>query len=369
MKILQTIKYAYPSKGGMESVAKDIVEGVSLLDKSIDFTVYSSAEKRAFKPQYFGHNGISYVKESTFGYFKSQPLTLFYKELGVLIDSHDIIHHHYPFPNMELNLVNHLSKLKNKKFILTWHANIGQSRWKALEKFYNPLVFKLLDRADRIVVTSPQLLEYSNILPAYANKIEVIPLSYNERYEQVTIPKLIKQVRPLRALFVGRLREYKGLSILLHAIRDLDITLNIVGQGEYGTYLHKLVNELQIGHKVQFYANLSDREVEEMYEKSDVFVLPSINEAEAFGVVQLEAMAKGLPVINTKLQSGVPFVSIDGLTGLTVAPKSSLALQEAIVTLMNDPNLYNRFSINALERVQSFTRKKLAQSYLSLYHK
>jgi len=368
MKILHTVKHAYPSNGGMESVVKDIVEGVHALDNDFEFTVYSNSYTNDMRFQRFSHNGVFYVKERTFGHFKSQPLTLYYKELGSLIDQHDIVHHHYPFPNMEINLVKKFSRLKNKKFIVTWHANIGQSRWKSLERFYDPLVRKMLDRADSIVVTSPQLIETSSLLSTYQKKIEIIPLSYNKRYDTSNKEaRSLKKDASLNILFVGRLRAYKGLSFLIRAIADLNVRLCIVGNGEHGRDLRELVNELNVSDKVSFYEHLDDAEVEEMYNQSDLFVLPSINEAEAFGVVQLEAMAKGLPVINTSLRSGVPFVSLDQVTGLTVEPKNVDALRNAINLLMNDKDLYKTFSKNALERVKEFSREKLTNAYLKLY--
>jgi len=370
MKILHTVKHAYPSTGGMESVVKDIVEGGHAVSNDFSFTVYSNSYTNDMRFQRFTHNGICYIKERTFGHFKSQPLTLYYRELAILIDQHDVIHHHYPFPNMEINLVNRINRLKNKKLIVTWHANIGQSRWKSLEKFYDPFVRKILDRADSIVVTSPQLIENSSLLPSYDKKIEVIPLSYNERYGtcqgQV---RSLKKGAVLNILFVGRLRAYKGLSFLIKAIKDLNVKLSIVGNGEHGRYLRELVKELRVKDKVEFYENLDDVQVEQMYNQSDLFVLPSINEAEAFGVVQLEAMAKGLPVINTNLKSGVPFVSLHQVTGLTVEPKNVDALREAINLLIRERDLYSSFSKNALERVREFSREKLINAYLNLYKK
>ncbi|MGJ1514904.1 glycosyltransferase [Sphingobacterium siyangense] len=368
MKVLHTVKHAYPSTGGMESVVKDIVEGIHAVDANLDFTVYSNSYTNNIYFRKFLHNDIKYVKERTFGHFKSQPLTVYYSQLAKLIDEHDIIHHHYPFPNMEVNLVNRLTRLNEKKLVITWHANIGQSRWKSLERIYNPMVRKLLDRADSIVVTSPQLLENSTILPPYHDKIEVIPLSYNERFHSgKQKARSLTSGRPFQILFVGRLRAYKGVNVLLQAIKDLNVTLSIVGNGEYGNELRLLVNELNITSKVDFYDDLNDSQVEEMYRNSDLFILPSVNEAEAFGVVQLEAMATGLPVINTNLKSGVPFVSLHNSTGLTVEPKNVLELKNAIELIMNNGELYHLFSRNALERVKEFTREKLVNSYLNLY--
>lgn len=370
MKILHTVKHAYPSTGGMESVVNDIVEGINTLDSNFDFTVYSNSYKNQMHFERFVHNGICYVKERTFGHFKSQPLTIYYRELSKLIEQHDIIHHHYPFPNMEFNLVNKIKLLKNKKLIITWHANVGQSRWKSFEKVYDPLIRKLLDRAESIVVTSPQLVENSLLLPIYEKKIEVIPLSYSKRFSASDqTARYMESGNPMKILFVGRLRAYKGLDVAIRAIKDLHVKFSIVGNGEHSNSLQRLVKELNMLEKVTFYEDLDNAQVEEMYNKSDLFLLPSVNEAEAFGVVQLEAMANGLPVINTNLKSGVPFVSLNNITGLTVTPKSVTELNNAIKRIMDDPVLYNSFSKNALKRVEEFSQEKLCDSYLSLYRK
>ncbi|RYF26382.1 MAG: glycosyltransferase, partial [Flavobacteriales bacterium] len=104
-----------------------------------------------------------------------------------------------------------------------------------------------------------------------------------------------------------------------------------------------------------------------IYQECDLFVLPSINEAEAFGVVQLEAMSNGLPVINTSLKSGVPFVSLNDFSGLTVEPGNSEELKNAISTIINSKNLYETYSRNAIIRSKNFTREKMALAYLDIY--
>ena len=105
----------------------------------------------------------------------------------------------------------------------------------------------------------------------------------------------------------------------------------------------------------------------DLYNQSDIFVLPSINEAEAFGVVQLEAMATGLPVINTLLRSGVPYVSLDGLSGYTVPPQNVTELKGAIQRIITDPKKYEEMSFNSLERSKLFTREAMSKAYLDLY--
>jgi len=365
MKILQLVKWYDPWKGGMESVVKNLVEGILHISKEVHFSVYAN-ESPICKKKIESFDRVTVIKEHSNFYFKSQPVSYRYKSLNKLILESDVIHHHYPFPTMELALLFNLKKLEGKKFIITWHANIKNSRWSWVEKFYNLIINKLLKRADSIVVTSPQTLESSQILKQYQSKVEVIPLSFDPKFSS-SKRKEYPTERVFNLLFVGKLRKYKGLEYLLKAIESLPVKLNIVGDGEEKEALVRQVEFLNLKNKVRFYFDLSDHDLSLMFKKSDLFILPSINEAEAFGVVQLEAMANGLPVINTNLRSGVPYVSLNEITGLTVEPKNSEALMEAIKRIIFNKSLFEKFSINCLSRSVKFSRNKMAQSYINSY--
>lgn len=350
----------------METVVKNIVEGVVDCAEGIDFTVYSNNDKRNFVSSIVKKNRETIVKEITPIHLKSQPLNLRYPLLKKMIKEADVIHHHYPFPTIELTLLRYLKRMNNKKFIITWHANIKNSRWSWIEKIYNPIIEKLLDRADAIIVTSPQLLESSIILQKYKEKVNVIPLSFDPKYAAIKA-KIYPENRVFEVLFVGKLRKYKGLEYLIKSIVELNVKLKIVGNGEELHNLKSLVDELNISNKVSFISNASDLELKGMYENADLFVLPSINEAEAFGVVQLEAMANALPVINTKLDSGVPYVSLNNVSGITVEPKNIESLKIAIEKISTNKDLYELYSLNALERVKGFSRDKMSETYLNIY--
>jgi glycosyltransferase involved in cell wall biosynthesis len=367
MNILQLVKYYDPCQGGMETVVKNIAEGVIEISDDVNFTILSNNhEITQSKIQIKKSDRLYVIKEFTPLLFRSQPLCFYYPSLKKLIKDSDIIHHHYPFPTMEVSLLLFLNLIREKKFIITWHANIKNSRWNWIEKFYNPLISKLLDRADAIVVTSPQLFEASDILKKYSDKIKVIPLSFNPKLAFAKSKQFPKE-KPFELLFVGKLRKYKGIKFLITAIVDLNINLTIVGSGEEYQSLLSKVQELNISEKVNFIINASDKELASLYASADLFILPSINEAEAFGVVQLEAMSNGLPVINTNLKSGVPFVSLNNYTGFTVEPKNSIHLKIAIQKIISNKELYEQFSLNALERVNLFTREKMSYTYFDLY--
>jgi len=370
MKILQTVKYYAPSKGGMESVVKNLVEGVLANVDDVRFTVYANSHLPSFKKAINVTDRLISIKESTPFFFKSQPLNLRYSSLRALIKDADIIHHHYPFPNMELALFRNMDLLDGKDLVITWHANIKNSRWSWIGKFYDPLISKLLIKAKMIVVTSPQLLEASDILKPFANKIIVIPLSFDPNISSYQVkPKRYPVDRVFQLLFVGKLRIYKGLKYLIEAIKDLDVNLVISGEGESEVELKKYVSDLGINNKINFLGKVNDEELKSLYKKSDLFILPSINEAEAFGVVQLEAMTNAIPVINTNLKSGVPFVSLHNFSGLTIQPANSLELKHAIESIIHDKSLYEKFSRNSLERAKLFSRDKMVAAYIGIYNK
>lgn len=367
LKILQTVKYFTPSKGGIETVVENIISGMFDLDNTIEFIVYCNNHVKSSDRINFNEKNYKIVKEPSLYFFKSQPLRFFYPKLKNLIAQSDIIHHHFPFPNIELSFLLNYSQLKKKHFIITWHANIENSRWKYLSKLYNLYINIILKLANDIIVTSPQLLDNSKLLKKHINKVKVIPLCFSSHYENFTYNKNTLSEKSNNILFVGKLRKYKGIDILLNAIKDINVKLFIVGEGEEYDSLVELVENLNVSSKVFFLKGISDKELQNVYKFSKLFVLPSISEAEAFGIVQLEAMSMGLPVINTNLNSGVPFVSLDSVSGITVEPKNVTQLKNAIEKILNNQSLFETLSKNAYKRSFLFTKSKMVKKYHNIY--
>lgn len=366
MKVLQLVKYYSPSKGGIETVVENIVDGILSISSDIFFTIYTNSHFKSNKDLISKKSNCIIITKKTNYIIKNQPLKFYFSELRTLVSENDIIHLHYPYPNIELALVFLLSKLKQKKMIITWHANIENSRWGFISPIYNLIIKYLLQNSYIVVVTSPSLLDNSKLLLNYKTKVSVIPLSISSTYDSQKA--LVRRpAKPFKLLFVGNLRKYKGVDVLIKSIINLDVILTIVGDGAELNSLMNLANDLNLNNKICFKRDLSDFQLIEEYKLADLFVLPSINEAEAFGIVQLEAMSFGLPVINTKLDSGVPFVSLDKITGYTVAPNNVSELEQAIVKIISSEEVYNKFSTNAKLRSLEFTNEKMAKSYLSLY--
>lgn len=364
MRILHIAKYYYPSRGGMESYVKQLCEGLSR--NGYDISVLTINSIRSAKSNWEMIDGIRIRRSKCNLKILSQPISFsFIYDLIKLVSIYEIIHVHSPFPNAELLL----PLFHKKKIIITWCADPTKTRWKWIFFIYRPFVKYLLNTAFRIVPISPQLKANSPTLKAFINKCQAINLSFRQNNEITKTDAVRKSPKnPPTVLFVGKLRKYKGVQYLIRAINVIHNTnLVIIGDGEQLGKLKHLTKELGLCSRVLFYTDVSDNELAKYYLLADLFVLPSINEGEAFGIVQLEAMQYGLPVINTRLKSGVPYISIDGQTGLTVAPKDINALANAIKKILNNFVLYEKFSSQAVVRAQLYDENSMIEAYANVY--
>jgi rhamnosyl/mannosyltransferase len=161
---------------------------------------------------------------------------------------------------------------------------------------------------------------------------------------------------------------YKGVGVLLRAMVGLDASAVLVGDGPLRAEWTALARELQLTDRVRFAGDVTHEELVALYHACDAFVLPSITRAEAFGYVQLEAMACGKPVVSTRLPSGVPWVNRHGETGLTVPPGDVDALRRALAELASDASLRARFGSAGRRRVESeFTMEIMRSAAAAVY--
>jgi len=238
--------------------------------------------------------------------------------------------------------------------------------------FYHPVARAAYREARRIVVSSPALAEHAAALTPHRDRITVIPFGLDAS-RWVETPDRRARAAAIRArigdrpllLFAGRMVPYKGVDVLLRAIAETDVTAVLVGHGPSRDRWQALARELNLDDRVTFAGEVAHESLASLYHACDMFVLPSITRAEAFGYVQLEAMACGKPVISTRLQSGVPWVNRDGETGITVPPRDAGALRDAIATLAADSGLRARMGAAGRARVAaefSMTRMRHAVS-------
>ncbi|HEV2348453.1 MAG TPA: glycosyltransferase [Terriglobia bacterium] len=281
----------------------------------------------------------------------------------------DIIHLHFPDPMAHLAYV---WGGRSSKLVITWHSDIVRQRF--LLAPYSSFLRRIVNRADRIIVSSPVMREKSPWLGSAQDRCVVIPFGVDLAKFELTPKVREKSVDarrrhgPALILFVGRLVYYKGLEYLLEAMQGIDGKLLVVGTGPLKSVHRRQVDQLGLGSKVEFLGEVSEEQLIALLHACDLFVLPSTERSETFGIVQLEAMACSKPVVCTNLPTGVPWVNQNERTGLVVPPRNALALQGAIQRLLKNPSLRQEFGEAARKRVESeFTNEVHAHRMLSVY--
>ena len=358
MNVMQVCRMYYPMLGGIERIVQDIAEG---LCQETNMSVLTCQVKGAGSEEEI--NGVKVYRCSSMGTFCSLPVSpAFLMQFRKKSRMQDIIHIHMPFPLADLACL--LSGYKGK-VVLWWHSDVV--RQKKMMYFYRPIMERLLKRADVIMVATEGHIEGSSYLGPYRSKCRVIPfgvergvLDSADKYlcstAHVRKDKSGNQTdAEIKFLFIGRLVYYKGCEVLLQALKHVEgACLTVIGDGVLKGELEQISSELEITDRVRFLGSVSNEVLKQELADCDVFVLPSIAKSEAFGIVQMEAMAYGKPVINTKLPSGVPYVSIDKQTGLTVEPGDDLALADAMQWLIEHPLERQQFGEAAAKRVREY---------------
>jgi glycosyltransferase involved in cell wall biosynthesis len=253
------------------------------------------------------------------------------RALAQLQAASDIVHFHLPFPLAEAAA---LSLNKRVPWVATLHAEVvGHAP--ALCWAQRQVTERFLRRVDAIVVSSASASQLAS-LRAHQRRVRVIPFGFDlAPYLTAVRPRRPAGALPVLA-FLGRLVPYKGLDVLLRAAVGLPAELHIIGEGRERQRLQALAAALGFGRRATFFGHLPDADLPTRLRAADIFVLPSRTQAETFGVSQVEAMAAGLPVVNTALATGTDWVSPHGLTGLTVTPDDPYALRAALVRMIGD---------------------------------
>ena len=374
IKMLHAAKWYNPVVGGIETVAEAITGAVhGVFDMSI--LVCSEHKDRELG---LTLDGTEIYRAKTPGKLFSMPLSGDYiSAFRRMAKDADIIQLHAPFPLSDFALW--LSgKGKKAKKAVWWHSDVVKQ--KKLMLFYKPLMTWMLKRTDKIFVASEAIIAQSKYLGRFRDKIEVIPFGISiENYERgVKTPILTEKLndkKNLKLLFVGRLVSYKGVSVLLDAMaKTSGVELFIIGSGDLENDLNEQTGRLGLNDKVHFLGTVETDDLKSAFADCDIFVLPSVTRAECFGLVQLEAMVYGKPVINTSLPTAVPEVSLDGISGLTVEPGNVDALAEAINRLVNDKEFREECGRNSKKRCEEhysldIMQERIRSSYKEMLEK
>ncbi|HMF54755.1 MAG TPA: glycosyltransferase [Pyrinomonadaceae bacterium] len=359
LRVMHVGKFYPPHRGGMETHLKSLCEE---LKSDIDIEVVVASDRVRSRDEEI--NGVRVSRLGTLFNFAAAPVC---PELVRRIRKADadIVHIHLPNPTA---ILAYLASGATGRLVITYHSDI--IRQKILGSAFLPFMRRALARTSAIIVTSPNYLESSKVLSPFRERCRVIPFGIPvrefENGDQEEARAIRDRYGPRIILGVGRLVYYKGFEYLIRAMAQVNGQLLIVGNGPLLGKLRALIEKCGISDRVALLTDVKD--VLPYYHAADIFALSSIARSEAFGIVQLEAMACGLPVINTHLDSGVPFVSPDGVSGITVPPRDSNALAEAINELLDDNERRARYGRAAKNRVrQEFDLSLMTGRTLELY--
>jgi len=372
MKIAQVVSTFPPYKGGMGNVAFHYSLELSKRGHAVDVC---TPRHRQSELHNFRMRGLSPWLKIGNGSLIPQLLWQ--------LRSYDVVHLHYPFfgGDVFVALARRLGIIK--RLVITYHMDVvGRGALGTYFKWHSRHILPwVLTSAERIIITSNDYAEAGTLAPLFnrwPTKFTEVPLGANVAifHPQPRDQDLLKRCalpadQPI-ILFVAALDQahyFKGLHLLLPALRRLrqPATLLIVGRGELKAQYEAQARELGVANQVRFVGYVSDFDLARYYNLADVFILPSTDKSEAFGLVYVEAMACGKPAVGPRLP-GVRTVIDDGITGLLIDPGNQDDIVRALDQLMLDPALRQQMGIAGLAKVQQqYTWPHIAERLEKIY--
>lgn len=362
MRVLHFYKtYKPDSMGGVEELIGQICSGAAkrgvssdVLTVSDDTTTVDFGDHKHYRAKLDVMVASSAFSMAAFRRFRA------------LAEHADLIHYHFPWPFAD---VVHFATRVRKPSIVTYHSDIV--RQKFLLQFYRPLRDRFLASVDRIVATSPNYLATSDVLQRFKDKVEVIPIGLDPASYPAPSPEKLRawreRIGPKFFLFVGNLRYYKGLHILLDALQGTEFQAVIVGAGPVESELRQQAARLKLDN-VEFVGPVDDEDKIALLTLSHALTFPSHLRSEAFGISLLEGAMFGKPLITAEIGTGTSYVNVDGETGLVVAPGDVQGLRGAMGRLWENGELCQRLGNAGRGRFeQLFTADHMVESYVSLY--
>lgn len=382
MRVLHIGKFFPPHPGGIERTSADLCAGLAA--KGIDVAMLAHAEPGTWHTTAQRIGDVDLTRVACLGQFVYAPISpafVVWLRRVVARFRPEILHLHAPNTSAFSALM--MPSARRIPWILHWHADIPldshHAGLRVAYRVYRPWEQALLRRARAVIATSPDYAESSVALASWRSKVHVVPLGISD--VAATQPDEAKSIlwpnAPLRLLAVGRLSYFKGFDVLLRAVADVpEASLVVVGDGECRDDLRKLAKTLNIESRVNFAGRIDmtpdgNAQLASAYASADIVCLPSTERAESFGIVLLEAMRAGLPVICSAIPgSGVNHVVRDGETGVMVTPSDSTSLAAAIRRLRDDIELRRKLGAAGRRRfVEEFTLDASVNRTLSVYRK
>lgn len=370
--VLHLGKFSSERAGGIETVVDMLLLGLSL-----DFNLCNLVANNTFKNKIIEHAGYLEYSAALMGIFARTP---FCPTMPYYIKK---LYQRYRFSIVHLHLPNPMAHLASEilpvsvKRIISWHSDVIHQ--KKLLQIYQPFVNRLLKQANAVIVSTPYLAEHSSQIKVARerNTIHIIP--YGVDFDYFLINKYHERIDQIKYQYsghflifaLGRHVHYKGFCFLIEAMKQLpkNIILLLGGEGPLTSKLQQQVKNSQLEHRVYFLGQITKQDLPAYYHACDVFCLPSIDQSEAFGIAQLEAMACAKPVICCDVTHAASNLNRNAVTGFVVAPCCPKALAEAIWKLYQKPILRLSLGRSAYNYAkEKFTTQKMVKQIKNLYH-
>lgn len=359
MKVLQVFKdYFPPTYGGIEQHINEVVHSST----GIQFSVLTSSRSRKFVVD--DDDGVRIIRTPEYFRPVSTPITPKWSSL-LRRSGADLLHFHMPNPFGELM---YLTSRTPTPMIVSYQGDIVGRR--ALVPLFKPFQRKFLEHARLVVVSNPGMID-SPILSDFEEKCRIVPFGVDPnrwKARPIQSDEIRDRFDPPITLFVGRLAHYKGLDFLVEAMKSIEGSCLIVGDGPRRQEVETRIANAGLTNRVHLVGHLAESDKTSYYHAADLFVLPSTSRAESFGIVMLEAMACGVPVVSTELGTGTSWVNKHRSTGLVVQPGDAVVLAGAITTLLRDEDKRRQMGVAAAQRVREhFTKKNMLEGLRSVY--
>lgn len=369
LRIVHLGKFYHPAHGGIERTVRSLAQGQATLGCSVRVICMDHERGRATRVERDGPVEVVRLRRAT-SFCKIDHCP----DLSRLIreSDADLVHLHTPNPSMILGWM--LSGDRTP-LVVSHYSDVVKQRLRRL--LFSPLERACYDRARLVLSVSSPYIPGSSVLRRYADRVAVLPIGLDlapfldPSPAVVGRAALVRRSHPGPLWFTcGRLVYYKGLETAMHALRSVPGTLLVGGDGPSRTRLERLSVRLGLADRVRFLGKIPrDEDVIAHYLAADAFWFPSNARSEAYGLVQVEAMASGCPVINTAIpHSGVPWVSRHEETGLTVPVDDPAAFAAAARRLLDEPDLRDRMAAGARARaVAEFQSEAMGRRSIALY--
>ncbi len=375
MRVLHLSKYFPPHAGGIERYVQLLARAQAAAGLSPAVLAHGT-RGRPRPRRVWREDGVRLAEARTFAELAFTPLSPSWPaRLSRLIQrfAPDLLHIHLPNPWAFCLLA--MPAARRLPWVLHWHADVPDEvrRWsmRLALPAYRRLERALLARADAVIATSSVYAGSSSALRAHAHRVDVVPLAVAATATPAPAVTEWPAAGGLRLLSVGRLTYYKGLQVLLDAVsRTPGCSLLVIGEGEDRAALERRLSEPALAGRVHLAGAVDDAMLEAAYRDADVLCLASLDRAEAFGLVLLEAMRAGRPCIASRVPgSGMTEVVEHEASGLLVAPGDAAALAAAIARYRDDPGLGPRHGASGRARWEARFRIDAGEAAISAIYR